>query len=232
MGKIRITSRSILIAGITLLLGGCGTSFRTHSADLAELLLINPSILEKSGNDRTSYNYDNPKIKLRDYNRVIVDPVILSKAAELDSEELENYQKLVNNAYFYLSEELRKDYQLVRKAEPGTLRIQMAIIDADPSKPVRSLLSTAIPTASGLVPVKFAANGKPMSVGEISGEFKITDAASGRLLAASLERRVDRQTLNGIWDSWHNTDEALKYWARKARFVLCEKKIGPFCEKP
>ena len=232
MTHIRIATLLIMAAGITLLLGGCGTSYWTRNSELTELLLINPSILVKDSNDQSIYNYDNPKVKLRNYNKVIVEPVILSKAAELDSEEMENYQQLVNNAYVYLTEELKKDYRLVRTPEPGTLRIQMALIEADPSKPVRNLLTTVIPTDSAIDLVKFAATGKPMSVGEISGEFKITDASSGRLLGASLDRRIGKQALKGSWDSWDNTGEALKYWAQRARYVLCEKKIGPFCEKP
>ena len=108
----------------------------------------------------------------------------------------------------------------------------MVIIEADPSKPVRNLLSTVMPTGSDISLAMFAAIDKPMSVGKISGEFKITDAGSGKLLAASLDRLGGKQKSKGTWNSWDNTDEALKYWAQRARYVLCEKKIGPFCEKP
>jgi hypothetical protein len=162
----------------------------------------------------------------------MIDPVLVYKYAELDKEELENYQKLANNAYVYLMKEMEKDYQIVKFPEPGALRIQMAIVDADSSKPVRNTLSTIVPIGMALSAVKYSATGKQAGVGEITLQLRITDANTGELLGAALDRRVGGKEVTKLWSSWHNADDALQYWAKKVSFRLCEMRAGANCEKP
>jgi hypothetical protein len=230
----RIKSLVLLVTGavIALLLGGCGGSYQARSMDIKEALLVNPNMLEKGTGDQALYRYENPRANFTQYTKIIIDPVLISKAAELDAGDMENYQKLANNAYSYLTQELQKDYQVVQNPEPNTLRVQMAIVDADASKPARNLLSSASPFGIGINILKYGATGKQTGVGEISGEFKITDASTGELLGAAIDRRVGGKAAQGIWDTWYNADQALQYWAKRARFVLCEKRGGANCEKP
>lgn len=219
----------IMMAGIAL--GGCA-SHHARSMDAKGALLVDSSILVEGTGDQALYRYVNPKLDIRKYTKILIDPVIVSKSAELDAGELENYQKLATNAYIYLSGELGKDYLIVKNPEPAAMRIQMAIIDADSSKPVRNLMSSVIPMSIGISALKYVVTGKQSGVGEISGEFRITDATTGELLGAALDRRVGGKAAQGIWDTWYNADEALKYWARKGRFLLCKKRDGKDCEQP
>jgi hypothetical protein len=108
----------------------------------------------------------------------------------------------------------------------------MAIIDADSSKPVRNTLSTVVPVAIALSVVKYTAVGKQSGVGEITVEMKITDASTGELLGAALDRRVGGKELTKLWSSWHNADDALQFWAKKLSFVLCDMRGGTNCVKP
>jgi len=162
----------------------------------------------------------------------LIDPVLVYKYAQLDKDELENYQKLANNAFVYLTKELEKDYRIVKTPEPGTLRIQMAIVDADSSKPVRNTLSTIVPVGMALSLVKYTATGKQAGVGEITVQMKITDASTGELLGAALDRRVGGKELSKLWSDWHNADDALQYWAKRLSFVLCQQRGGANCVKP
>ena len=233
MRHIKTATLLVMAAGIALLLGGCGGSYQARSMEIKEgqTLFVNPAILEKGTGDQALYRYANPKADFKKYTKVIIEPVII-KSAELDASDLENYQKLANNAFVYLNQELSKDYQVVTSPDPQTLRVQLGITDADTSKPVRNFLSTFMPIGMGLSVVKYAATGKQSGVGEISGEFKLTDASTGELLAAAVDRRVGGKALSGIWDTWYNADEALKYWAQKTRFALCEARGGSNCVKP
>jgi hypothetical protein len=157
---------------------------------------------------------------------------MIVKDGELDQDERQDYQTLANNAYVYLKQELEKDYQVVAKPETGAFRIQMAIIDADSSKPVRNTLSTLNPIGMVLSLGKYAATGKQSGVGEITVEMKVTDAATGELLGAALDRRVGGKQLAKLWNGWHNADDALQYWARRIGFVLCEYRGSANCVKP
>jgi hypothetical protein len=131
-----------------------------------------------------------------------------------------------------LTKELEKDYRIVKTPEPGTLRIQMAIVDADSSKPVRNTLSTIVPVGMVLSLGKYTATGKQVGVGEITVQMKITDANTGELLGAALDRRLGGKELSKLWSGWHNADDALQYWAKRLRFALCDMRGGANCVKP
>ncbi|HSA77802.1 MAG TPA: DUF3313 family protein, partial [Nitrospirota bacterium] len=61
---------------------------------------------------------------------------------------------------------------------------------------------------------------------------KITDAMTGELLGAAMDRRVGGKDVKGVFDSWHNADAALKYWAQRTRYALCMGRDGSDCVKP
>ncbi|UFS70648.1 DUF3313 domain-containing protein [Geomonas sp. RF6] len=212
----------LLVAASALQLAGCGGSYQARKVDVERATLVNPSMLQKGEKDQALFRYVNPKADPKKYTKIMIDPVIVTKDGELDAKEMQNYQTLANNAYVYLREELGQDFQIVTQPEPGTMRVQMAISDADSSKPVRNTLSTVMPIGMGLSAVKYAATGKQSGVGEITSEMKITDATTGELLGAALDRRVGGKTLTKLWSSWYNADEALKYWAKRLRFVMCD----------
>ncbi len=232
MKAITTTGASVAFIVFALLLSGCGASMQARSVDVKQSLLVNPAILQKGTGDQALYRYVNPKLDVKKYTRMMIDPVLIEKQGELDAKDQENYQKLANNAYVYLVQELEKDYKIVLAPEPGTMRIQMAILDADSSKPVRNVTSSILPIGIGISLAQYAATGKPSGVGEITAEFRVTDAMSGELLAAGIDKRVGGKDISGMFDSWHNADEALKYWAQRGRYVLCVERGGKDCVKP
>lgn len=222
---------ALFVAG-ALQLGGCAGSYQARSVDLKESPLVNPSILVEGSGDQALYRYMNPKVDAKQYTKVMIDPVIIYKDGELDKDQRENMQTLANNAFVYLTKELEQDYTVVKNPEPGAMRVQWAIIDADSSKPVRNTISTISPIGIGLNIVKMSVTGKQMGVGEITLQVKVTDPVSGELLGAALDRRVGGKTITKLWSSWYNADEALKYWAKKMRFALCDTRGGTNCVKP
>ncbi|HXK55654.1 MAG TPA: DUF3313 domain-containing protein [Gammaproteobacteria bacterium] len=213
-------------------LAGCSGSMHARNVDLKNAFLVNPSMYKEGPSDGSLYRYVKPGLDIKQYSKILVDPVLIVKEAELDEGQRENYQKLADNAYIYLTSELGNDYEIVKKPGPGAMRLQFAIIDADSSKPVRNLLSSASPIGIGVGAVTYGVTGKPSGVGEITVEMKVTDAKSGDLLGAALDRRVGDKNPVGIIDTWYNADEALQYWAKQIRFVLCRERGGAGCEKP
>ena len=221
-----------LAAGAALTFSGCGASQQARSMEIKDSLLINPAILEKGAEGQALYRYENPKADFKSYSKILIDPVIMSKAADMDADEAENYQKLVNNAFVLLNDQLKNDYSIVKSPEPGTLRVQMAILAASSASKVRSVTSTVLPIGLALNLVKYSATGKPSAVGDITVEIKMTDAATGELLGAAVDQRVGGMNIAGAWDSWRTADGALDYWAKQVRFVLCQKRGGAACVKP
>jgi hypothetical protein len=233
MKRMKMAAMLVMGGAVALQLGGCGVgSYQARSVDVKESPLVNPDILVQGKDDQALYRYVNPKADIKQYTMVLLDPVMVYKDAALDKDERENYQKLANNAFIYLTKELEKDYRIVKDPAPGTMRVQMAIVDADSSKPVRNTLSTIVPVGIALSLVKYTATGKQSGVGEITVGMKVTDASTGELLGAALDRRVGGKELSKLWSGWHNADDALQYWAKKLSFALCDMRGGAKCVKP
>ena len=233
---MHVTKRITLAAGIALmatLLGGCAGSYQARSVDLKpDTILVNPDIFEKGTGDQVLFRYVNPAADFKSYTKVIIEPVLIYKQAELDAGQLENYQKLANNAFVYLNQDLATQLTVVTAPKPGTIRLQFAIVDAERSAPVRNLLSSLSPIGIGLNIVKYGATGKQMGVGEITAEIRATDAVSGQLIAAGYDRRVGGKAVQGIYETWYNADQALQYWAKKSAWFICDAKGGANCVKP
>ena len=233
MKWMKTSGMFVILAAAALQLGGCAVgSYQARSVETKDSPLVNPDILVKGTDDQALYRYVNPKADFKQYTKVMIDPVIIRKDGELDKDEMADYQKLANNAFVYLTKELEKDFTIVQTPEPGTLRFQTAIIDADSTKPVRNTLSTLMPIGIGISLVKYGATGKQSGVGEITAEMKLTDAVTGELLAAALDRRVGGKEISELWSKWRNADDALQYWAKRARYALCDVRGGTNCVKP
>jgi hypothetical protein len=111
-----------------------------------------------------------------------------------------------NNAFGYLSEELRNDFKVVSSPEPDTLRVQLAIVEAEPSSRVRNVISSVVPIGIGISAIKGAGTGKQTGVGEITAEFKVSDAVTGELLGAAIRPPRRGKDVSGMYDSWYNAD--------------------------
>jgi len=135
-----------------LLLAGCGSNYQARNVDVKKAMLVKPEILEPGKDDQALYRYVNPSFKISDYPKAMIDPVLVAKDGQLEAPERENYQKLANNAYLYLTQELGKELKIVTVPEKGTVRIQMAIIDADSSSTLRSSLRPSSQSASASAP--------------------------------------------------------------------------------
>jgi hypothetical protein len=223
----------VMLAAAAMQMWGCATgSVQARNVDVKNSPLVNPDILTEGKNGQALYRYVNPAADFKKYDKLMIDPVLVMKDGELDKDEMANYQTLANNAFVFLNKELSQDYRIVQTAEPGTLRLQAAIIDADNAKPIRNTLSTLMPIGIGISLIRYAATGKQSGVGEITGEMKLTDATTGELEAAALDRRVGGKELTKLWSKWDNANDALEYWAKRVRFALCQARGGTGCVEP
>ncbi|RJP66347.1 MAG: DUF3313 domain-containing protein [Candidatus Abyssobacteria bacterium SURF_17] len=219
---------SIVVAS---LFGGCASSKQARSVE-AKGFLVDYSMLEKGKDDQALLRYRNPKADIAGYTKVMLDPVLIAKPDKATQEQMADLQKLATNYYVYLSTELGKDYSMVQTPGPGTLRIQAAITGAEKSNAVTNTVSSVVPIGMGVSLVKDFATGKPVGVGEATSEMKITDASTGELLGAAVDRRVGGKNPDGIIDTWDGADSAMEYWAKRLRYVLCLERGGIECVKP
>lgn len=231
MRKTTIIVKCMMFAALALLLGACSTSKEARSVETRGIL-FDPAILQKGEGDQALYRYQNAKISMNNYQKVMITPVKFAKPAKATAEELADLQKLANNFNQYLLNELSKDYSVVPSPGAGVLKVETAIYEADKSRPGMDFISTVMPIGLAVSIVKDVATGKPLNVGEISGEMKITDAGTGELIGAAVDRRVGGKSFSGMFTSWDDANKAMEYWAKKLRYALCIDRGNPSCEKP
>jgi hypothetical protein len=129
-------------------------------------------------------------------------------------------------------ERLKKDWTMVQTPGSGTLRISTALTSVGKSSPAMDTVSTLLPVGIAASSVKTAATGKPSGVGEAAAEMKITDARTGELLFAAMDKRVGGKSLTKGFDSWTDVENAFQYWADRLAYRLCSARGQGSCVEP
>jgi hypothetical protein len=242
--RFHISVQSVVLIAVLLLLCGCAATKQARTVEkLGFLKDLYPVMNEGNENAGESLLiYKNPKVPLippNTYTRIMLDPVLIFRGPEskLRGISQDEAQLMADTFYALIYQELSKDYEMVDKPGPSTLRAQVAITHLEKSWPMLDVVSS-VPApmnvlAAGSV-LKTIATGKPAFTGEAVIEAKVTDAETGEVLRAVVDRRVGRKKLDAeSFNSWSDVYEALRYWAENARYQLCKaRQVRTDCPKP
>jgi len=236
--------QDVLLIAVVLLLIGCPATKQARTADrlgfLKDLYPVMTEGEESAGESLLIYK--NPKVALlppNSYTKILLDPVLIFRGPESKMHGISQGQAqlLADTFYALIYQELSKDYEMVDKPGPSTLRVQVAVTHLEESWPMLDVVS-AVPApmnalAAGSV-LKTAATGKPAFTGEAVIEAKVTDAQTGEVLRAMVDRRVGTKKLDAdSFNSWSDVYESLRYWAENGRYHLCKaRQIRTDCPKP
>jgi uncharacterized iron-regulated membrane protein len=134
----------------------------------------------------------------------------VSKVSPADQERLTAlFQQLLTDA-------LATKYQVVDQPAPGTVQLQVVILDAEAATPGLRSVSMVIPQARLLGTGYYAVSGTYPFVGGGQAACKITDAVTGQVLGAAVDRRVGGgapQTA-AQWQ-WGDAQNAIKAWSQQ-----------------
>jgi len=228
----------ILVVVILGLLAGCAATKQARNVEQSGFLGdIYPQLREgKEGEALLVYKpHIINRAQFAEYTKMLLDPVTVWRGKESREEGVpqEEVQILADHFYSLLYLTFDQDYEMVQKPSPNTLRVQVALTKLEESMVVLDVVSTVVPQVRALSTLKGLATGKPAFVGEASVEAKIADAQTGKVLAAAVDRRVGGKNLSAEeLDSWGDVNEILEYWAKQARFRLCEARDGEKCVPP
>lgn len=179
--------------------------------------------------------YENPAADWRKYKRVQLDPVNIwmsQKDSQLKTVKAEDRERLALLLWSKLDEQIRKDYTMAYQPGPDVLRVQVAITEVTESDAVLDTVTSVIPQTRMLSGGKSLATGVSAFTGSASVEFKLTDSATGTILAEAVDRRGGTKNLRGMTDSWNDVEEAYRFWAEKLRYRLCQRRGGTNCVEP
>jgi hypothetical protein len=207
-----------LTAVMVLLVTGCSTTQRVTVRDEPGICAFLGEVcheLQPGAQGEAGLRWVNPKSDPTQYNQVIVEVVgffgtDVSKVSPADQERLTAlFQQLLTDA-------LATKYQVVDQPAPGTVQLQVVILDAEAATPGLRSVSMVIPQARLLGTGYYAVSGTYPFVGGGQAACKITDAVTGQVLGAAVDRRVGGgapQTA-AQWQ-WGDAQNAIKAWSQQ-----------------
>ena len=233
---------TLLIVGIASVTACADTKQARTVERLGFLKDLYPKMIE--GDEKAGESlliYRNPRVAQiapNTYKKFMLDPVLVFRGphSKMEGISQEQAQLMADTFYALIYQEVSKDYQMVDKPGPDTLRAQVAITHLEESWPMLDVIST-IPAPMNAFAVgsmlKNVATGKPAFKGEAVIEAKVTDSESGEVLRAGVDRRVGGKKLSAeSFNSWSDVYESLRYWAENGRYQLCKARHASDCPKP
>jgi hypothetical protein len=206
-----------LTAVMILLVTGCSTTQQVTVTDEPGICAFLGEVyheLQPGAPGEAGLRWVNPQSDPTQYTKVIVEVVgffgtDVSKVPPADQERL--------TALFQqsLTEALATKYQVVDQPAPGTVQLQVVILDAEAATPGLRSVSMAIPQARLLGTGYYAVSGKYPFVGGGQAACKATDAVTGQVLGAGVDRRVGGGALQTAaqWQ-WGDAENAIKAWSQ------------------
>ena len=241
-GRLVKWVRAVVLVPLALLwLGGCAATQEAKSVEksgfLGDYSMLKEgerSAFKQGSEDTALLLYKNPAAKWRHYKKVMLDPVTvwLGKDSQLKDVSVEDRQRLAGLLWSKLDESLRKDYEMTSQSGPDVMRIQAAITEGDKSIVVLDTLTSISPQARVLSGAKSLATGVSAFTGSASVEGKITDSETRTLLFAVVDRRGGTKSFGGVFNSWHDVEEAYRFWGEIIRYRLCQWRGGTNCVEP
>jgi hypothetical protein len=203
---------------MVLLVTGCSTTERVAVKDQPGICAFLGEVcheLQPGAQGEAGLRWVNPKSDPTQYNKVMVEVVGFfgtdpSKVPPADQERL--------TALFQqsLTDALATKYRVVDRPAPGTMEVQVIILDAEAATPGLRSLSMVVPQARLLGTGYYAASGKYPFVGGGQPAFKATDAVTGQVLGAGVDRSVGGGAIQTAaqWQ-WGDAENAIKAWSQQ-----------------
>jgi len=214
-------SRILMLAAIPVVVAGCAATRQSQNVEPSGFLADYSQLREGRG-EQALLIYINPQANFASYDRVIVDPITIwtRPGAEIADVPRDELQHLADYLHSALRTQLQLDFTLAERAQPGALRIRMAITEVRKSKVALDLASTVLPTSRLLSELKNLSTGTQAFVGRVAIEVEILDAVSGERLIAAVDERAGSKRLRGSTNAWSDVYGAFDYWAEVLRARL------------
>jgi len=172
--------------------------------------------MTKGGEGQAGLRWINPNAKLTQYNKVIIYVVGFfgSDVSKVPPKDQEMLTALFKKS---LADAMATRFQVVEEPGPGTMRLQVAILDAEAATPGLRTITMVIPQARLLSTGAYAITGKYPFTGGGEAAAKITDSVTGEVLAVGVDRRVGGGSVKTAaqWQ-WGDAENVIKAWSQLA----------------
>jgi len=159
----------------------------------------------------------------KQYNSILLEPVQFWAGS--DSKLAPDAQQMLST-YFYNSLKAalaKQNFKLTDSPLKGAIRLQVAITDVTKATPVLRTVSVIIPQARLLNQAQELVTGSYGFSGSAEIALKATDAKTGELLAAAIDRRSGGGAVQqaAVWQ-WGDAQAAIDFWTQRCSERLAE----------
>ncbi|MCM8532577.1 MAG: DUF3313 domain-containing protein [Lentisphaeraceae bacterium] len=226
----------ILINVLLLILSSCTASNQARDVKTSGFLGSDIySKMQKGKEGQSLLVYHNPKIKkfVQTSKKIYLDPVVIwhGKDSQFNDISENQLQQLADKFHQTIYLEVSKDYEIVQQPQENTIRMEIALTMADQSSITRRIASKFTAPTRILSVIRGQISDKPVFAGEASIEVKVTEADTGLLLGAAVDRRVGGKKISAeSINSWQDVYNIMDYWAKTMRFRLCKMRGSSNCQ--
>lgn len=225
----------ILAVFLGLMFAGCARTKRVREVKIVNSgFLPNYSLLEPGEPGQALLRYQNPKADWPSYKKILIDPVLIWSRTDAppDATPREDLLRLANNFDQMINNAFEKDYEIVEEPSPRTLRLQVALTNIEQPAGAVDVITASLPVGFALSDAREFVTGKPLLVGEVSAEVKVSDARTGQILLMAIDRRLGSKAIRENIDTWDDANRILALWVEFGRFRLCKLRGGADCFNP
>jgi hypothetical protein len=188
------------------------------------------SRLREGRAEQPSLVYRNPQADWASYDRILFEPVTIWRSGKgsLDGITEEDLQRVAAEFHAAVRARLGESYQIVGEPGHGVIRIRLGITVARQSDPVLDIFTYDVPPAHDVGGEQSLGAGLQALTAAAAIEGEITDAVTGELLAACVDRRPRQREIA----SWQDLRAALDRWASWLAGRLERARTGQLSPQP
>ena len=163
---------------------------------------------------------------LKPYNKILLDPIILSLKASQTSDGFDpaELNKLTKEFQKEIRFGLGKEFTFVKEPGPGVLRVSIALTGVESPNKAGAILSTVLPVGLLLSAASKVTTGEHTGVGSATMEAVLSDAQTGKIIVVGLDRYAGSKGVGAISDEFDAAREAFKWWAGRLNYSLKKSK--------
>jgi hypothetical protein len=223
--SIRVFTAVTILVSAALGVGCTATKQRkpTLNEELQGFLGDTYRELEPGAPGQLAFRYETPGVDWSQYNTVILEPVQFWAGG--DSKIPPDVQQMLST-YFYnsLKTNLEKhNANLTDVPGPRVIRLQVALVDATSATPVLRTVSLIVPQARVLNQAQELVTGSYGFSGSAEVAMKATNAKTGQLLAAAVDRRSGGGSpTQAVQWKWGDVKAIIDVWTQRCADRLAE----------
>ena len=182
------------------------------------------SKLRKGPPEGATLAYRNAGANWAGYDKILFEPVTIWRSGKRTLDEIpeDDLRRLASEFQSAVRSRLEPDYRFVDRAGQGVMRVRLGITAARQSEHALDVFEYVVPPDEQVPSTQELAPATRALVVAAAIEGELTDAMSGELLAAGVDRRGERNAIR----TWGDVRAGLDRWAAWLAGRLRQRRTG------